>query len=508
MGGVLHRTSHGPGRVRRASGPGAGLLHLAILLLAQAPAMAQFTWYAQDGTLTVIGYTGSGGDVRVPETTNGMPVVGIADSAFRDCVSITSMTLGSNVVTVGQSAFLGCFNLASLSVPSGLTTIGSLAFYGTAISSVTLADRVNSIGGQAFLRCQRLAAITVSPSNAVYRSSAGALLDRDMTTLLQYPAGKTGPCVLPATVTDIGDYASSSSTGLTAVTFPDATTRIGNDSFDNCTALTNVVLGTNITDIGRYAFWNCSRLPAITIPASVTGLHEGVFYECSALTGITVNASNAFYSSTDGVLFDKGRTALLQYPGGRTGAYALPAGVTQVGAHAFDACARLTDVTLGSTVTNIGDYAFCACPGLTDVIIPGGVRTLGAHVFDGCTNLTRVFFMGDAPLLGSHAFDLATNTVLYYLPATTGWDTFTADRPAVLWNPHVLAEDGFQTRGSGFGFTIAGSTNLSIVVEFSNTMKQPVWISLGTCTLTGGTCHFTDTQWEFDRIRFYRFRTP
>ncbi len=68
------------------------------------------------------------------------------------------------------------------------------------------------------------------------------------------------------------------------------------------------------------------------------------------LASINVNAGNPAYSSQDGVLYNKARTKLLQYPGGRSGAFTVPAGVTILGKLRFIGCVGLTSVTFPSSV--------------------------------------------------------------------------------------------------------------------------------------------------------------
>jgi hypothetical protein len=54
----------------------------AVLLALPAATQAQFIFTTNDGTITITDYIGSGGDVTIPDTTNGLPITGIAEDAF------------------------------------------------------------------------------------------------------------------------------------------------------------------------------------------------------------------------------------------------------------------------------------------------------------------------------------------------------------------------------------------------------------------------------------------
>ena len=79
----------------------------------------------------------------------------------------------------------------------------------------------------------------------------------------------------------------------------------------------------------------------------------------------------------------------------------------------------------------------------------------------------------------------------------------------MLWNPQVQtigASFGVQT--NQFGFTITGSSNLVVVVEACTNLVNPVWVPVGTTTLTGGSSSFSDPQWTNYPARFYRLGPP
>ena len=64
---------------------------------------AQFTYTTNaDHTLTITGYTGSGGVVNIPSTINGLPVSSIGCRAFFYCFSLSSVTIGARPSAGGR----------------------------------------------------------------------------------------------------------------------------------------------------------------------------------------------------------------------------------------------------------------------------------------------------------------------------------------------------------------------------------------------------------------------
>ncbi len=143
-----------------------------------------------------------------------------------------------------------------------------------------------------------------------------------------------------------------------------------------------------------------------TIPDSVTSIAGYAFWQCSGLTSIVVDASNTGYSSQDGVLYNKAKTVLIQYPGGKSGGFTIPDSVTSIGDGAFGGCTGLTSVTIPDSVTSIGDYAFYHCSGLTSVTIPNGVTSIGDYAFECCTGLTSLTIGNSVTSIGDYAFGL------------------------------------------------------------------------------------------------------
>ena len=163
----------------------------------------------------------------------------------------------------------------------------------------------------------------------------------------------------------------------------------------------------------------------------------------------------------------------------------------------------------GYPVTIIGYGAF-AGHSLTSVTIPNSVISIGDYEFYYCTSLTNITFQGNAPTSGSQMFTgVNAAAVVYYYAGTSGWGSTYGGLPTVELsapsNPPQIGGNGSVGVHSGdFGFTIAGVSNQTVVVEASTNLVnwQPVW----TNTLSGASTNFTDSQWKNFRNRFYRAR--
>jgi hypothetical protein len=111
----------------------ARLLPVLLLLALTATVQAQFSYTTNtDGSLNVYQYTGSGGAVIIPATTNGLPVTSIGNMAFHFCLSLTSVTIPDSVTIIEYSAFNSCSGLASVTIGNSLTNIEDEAFLGCA----------------------------------------------------------------------------------------------------------------------------------------------------------------------------------------------------------------------------------------------------------------------------------------------------------------------------------------------------------------------------------------
>jgi hypothetical protein len=474
-----------------------------MVLLLALPAAVQaedYNYSINNGTITITGYTGPGGDVTIPSTITGLPVTSIGSQAFSyctnvisvaipgsvtniehraffSCTSLASVTIPNSVISIEALAFAFCTNLASITIPNSVTSIGIWTFDGcSSLTSVTIGNSVTNIGEAPFSFCSSLTAITVDTNNPVYSSVDGVLFNKNQTTLIRCPGGKAGSYTVPNSVTSIeGSYGWSGEgepfaycTSLTNVTIGNSVTNIGEAAFHFCTSLTSITIPNSVASIGNETFSGCTRLASITIPNSVTSIGFGAFSWCTSLTNVTIGTS-----------------------------------VTSIGQDVFCFCWSLT------SVTSIGGWAFNDCTSLTNLTIPDSVTSIGEGAFWDCTNLTGVHFKGNAPSADSSVFEGADVAIVYYLPGTTGWGATFGGRPTALWLPQVqTSEMSFGVRTNQFGFTINWASGRTVVVEACSNLASPTWSPLSTNTLTNGSSYFSDPQWTNYPGRFYRLRSP
>ena len=116
----------------------------------------------EDGTAAIINYIGAASELEVPGEIEGHPVAYIADGAFYQCDSLTSITLPDGVTSIGNSAFNWCDSLTGITLPDGVTSIGNSAFRSCfSLTDITLPDSVTSIGNIAFDSCGSLTSAVI-----------------------------------------------------------------------------------------------------------------------------------------------------------------------------------------------------------------------------------------------------------------------------------------------------------------------------------------------------------
>lgn len=423
-------------------------------------------------------------------------VTNIEDGAFYSCTSLASVTLGNSVTNIGNLAFYNCTSLTSIMLPDSVASIYGSFSDCTSLSSVTFGNSITNIEG-AFVRCSRLDNVTLPNSVTDIRHMAFAgctrlaniVIPQGVTNLAD---GAFSDCrslaalTLPDGLVSIGQYTFEYCTGLAALTIPNHVTTIGQNAFRECASLTTLAIPDSVTSMGWSAITGCGSLTTVTLGKNLVALEPWNFWRCGNLQAIVVDPLNPFFSSVDGVLFDKSGATLIEFPEGKGGKYMLP-----------------------GAVTSLGNYSFQGCSNLTSVTIPGSVTNIGSQAFASCANLMSVYFQGNAPAIDSSVFNGVHFETVYYMPGTTGWGPLVGGCPAVLWNPQALTSDAaFGVLTNQFGFTITGSTGLVLVVEACTNLANPAWYPVSTNTLTDGSSYFGDATWANRPACAYRLRSP
>jgi hypothetical protein len=267
------------------------------ILTAPRTLQAQFLYTTNNGTITITGYTGLGGDVIIPSTLDGLPVTDIGDSAFKER-DLTSLTVPDSITTIGDSAFLGCTNLAIVTIGNSVITIGSKAFMScNSLASVTVPNSVTVIGDWAFARCYGLTNVTLSDGltrigeGAFYLcTSLGSVAIPD--SVISLDDWAFSRCAYLENVTlgnnlaRIEDRAFSSCVSLTSIAIPDSVESIGTKAFSSCYSLTNVTIGRGVTEIEAWAFSYCFKLITVTIGEGLSRIGDFAFFLCANLEGV------------------------------------------------------------------------------------------------------------------------------------------------------------------------------------------------------------------------------
>jgi len=483
-----------------------------LLLLSALPAVApaQFTYTTNgDGSLNLSRYSGSAGTVVIPNTTNGLPVTSIGDTAFFEATSLTNVIIGTNIVSIGYQAFsysglaavtlpgsvtnlafdafFDCNSLLAITVntnnpiyssvagvlfdesqttlieypegkagsyivPDNVTNLGTDAFFdSTNLTSVSIPAGVVGIGDYAFYVCSGLTAITVNTNNPVYSSVAGVLFNENQTTLIQYPAGSAATAyAIPNSVTNIGNEAFNGSASLVSVTIGTNVTLIGDAAFEYCPVLASVTFPDRVAVIEGDAFAECSGLTNLVIGAGVTNIQQQAFLGCTSLLTISVATNNPAFSSVEGVLFNQNQTALFQYPAGSSGtSYAIPNSVTRVEDDAFMGAYSLTSIAIGTNVLSFGDGVFSQCYNLTSVTIPNSVTNLGFSTFFECFSLTNVLIGTGVTTLGFQDFAYCDSLAGIY---------FQGNAPGV-------DSDVFDNDGAAIAYYLPGTSGWSALFD-------------------------------------------
>ena len=202
----------------------------------------------------------------------------------------------------------------------------------------------------------------------------------------------------------------------------------GYDGTDTDVVVPQTIGSSSVISIGYGAFQDLTTIKTITLPSTLQYIDDA-YYDTfpESLTDIFAESANPYFSSVDGVLFNKTQTKFVFYPAGKTDTdYSIPDGVTSLGKNAmaknshiiniiipgsvramewsaFEVCSNLQTATIQEGVTIIGDFAFNRCGNLSSVTLPSTLESVGRWAFH-YTKLTTLTIPENVSSIGEYAF--------------------------------------------------------------------------------------------------------
>jgi hypothetical protein len=276
-------------------------------------------------------------------------VTSIGNSAFSDCIGLTSVTTGNNVTSIGNYAFYNCYklievyNLSSLNIAKGSNNNGYVGYYALDVyTSKESTSKLHNVDDYILYE------------------------DGDTVYLMGYIGNQT-ELTLPDKYNNknyaVYQYAFNNCSSLTSVTIGNNVTSIGNHAFYGCSKLTSVTIGDNVNSIGNYAFEFCHMLKNVTIPNSVTGIGSWAFYGCNRLMSVIIgnnvtNIGRNAFSGCDKLQYNEDEDAY--YLGNDSNPYVVLVKIKST---------SITSYTISFKTNVIYDSAFSGCSSLTSVNI-------------------------------------------------------------------------------------------------------------------------------------------
>ena len=386
-----------------------------------------------DGVTVIAQYTFYG-CTSLQNVTFGRSLISIENNAFESCSALISAVCGgTSDLTIGTNAFIRCTSLATVSL-SGAVSIGTNAFYQCAALASADFGKVQTIGASAFYQCTALASISMPKVVTIDVSAfqgCSALV------------GTSGSSLSTDSLQTVGRSAFQDCTRLVGLTGNNIVT-IGDLAFWNCTSLVSALSMLKIESIGERAFGQ-TAVSAFAFGAALSSIGTDAIFQDLNLSSISVDGSNPFYTTVEGILYDKSVTTLMVCPAKMvknglaipgtvntiyksafyhssiTGEVVLPESVSSVGTNAFRGSSGITSVVVKSSVAtlftgNQSNNVFYECSGITKLTVPVSVQL--HSVFDGNTRISEFHFTGTG------ASGLASN---YY---QTNWGSM----PWSWWN--------------------------------------------------------------------------
>lgn len=211
---------------------------------------------------------------------------------------------------------------------------------------------------------------------------------------------------------------------------------IGNRAFSGCEEIVSISIPATVTEIGDYAFYQCKGIKGVvTIGEAVARIGKSAFFGCSGITEVQFNAikceSMGGTRSTTAfgncrlltqITFGPAVTQIPDYAfvgmDGLHFSWNLPEALETVGEFAFAYCNNIQGVlVLPANVKYIGANAFAQCHAITAIELPKNIKMIDARAFYQCVGVREVNIKAlTPPALGIDVFSGLKANVVYNVP--------------------------------------------------------------------------------------------
>ena len=242
--------------------------------------------YIDTDSVILLGYSGEGTSITIPETLFDKPCV-LAQHSFMMLKKIESMTIPGSIKNIPSYSFTGMTSLTELTLGEGIQSVKRDCFSGNKLAGIRIPASLVSIESGSF--GGNLTEIDIDENNPVYEFKGNCLIDSKTKTLLR----ACKDFVIPAdgSVEAIGDYAFGFASDVQSVEIPSSVREIGTRAFFY-SGFNEIILNEDLESIGVEAFAYCDNLTEINIPSTVKEIYA------SAFVGSPIE--KVYFENTDG----------------------------------------------------------------------------------------------------------------------------------------------------------------------------------------------------------------
>ena len=284
------------------------------------------------------------------------------------------LVLDSSVKSVQNTAFYGLTKLTGIYIPATMTSMNT-----------------------SYRQLQGVQEIYVATNHSTLIVENGALYSKDKSILYVAPKNVSGAFQI------------------------NSNTKTIKDSAFQYTKYTSISIPNGVTTIDGGAFRDQAYITSLTIPASTTSIGSGFALSCGKLETINVASNNPNYTSSNGIVYNKLMTSLIQVPGAKAGEFNIPTSVTVIGGSAACGCSKLTKVTIPESVTSIGGWAFASCSNITSINIPSKITRIEIGAFN--VKVATITIPKNVTFIGRSNFSNSATTSVVFADTSHTWTT-------------------------------------------------------------------------------------